>query len=65
MKQKYRSNGRDVVIGESLGGLFVIESLFEEPTLFDDYSAVTPSLWWENMKYGRGQGLSEQAPDRP
>jgi predicted alpha/beta superfamily hydrolase len=53
VKQKYRSNGRDVVIGESLGGLFIVESLFEEPTLFDDYIAVTPSLWWEDMKYGK------------
>lgn len=50
---RYRTNGRDVVMGESLAGLFVVETLFEEPSLFEDYIAVTPSLWWEEMKYGR------------
>jgi hypothetical protein len=40
-------------MGESLAGLFVVETLFEAPSLFDDYIAVSPSLWWENMKYGR------------
>ena len=49
---RYRTNGREAVMGESLAGLFVIETLFEEPNLFDDYIAVTPSLWWEDMKYG-------------
>ena len=50
---RYRTSGRDAVIGESLAGLFVVETLFEQPDLFDDYIAVSPSLWWENMKYGR------------
>ncbi|MBC7986777.1 MAG: alpha/beta hydrolase [Sphingomonadaceae bacterium] len=51
--QRYRTNGRDAVMGESLAGLFVIETLFREPSLFDDYIAVSPSLWWEDMLYGR------------
>ena len=50
---RYRTSGHDAVIGESLAGLFVVETLFEQPDLFDDYIAVSPSLWWENMKYGR------------
>ena len=53
VNDRYRTNGRDAVMGESLAGLFVIETLFEDPKLFDDYIAVTPSLWWENMKYGK------------
>ncbi len=53
---RYRTTGHDVIMGESLAGLFVVETLFEEPTLFDDYIAVTPSLWWEDMKYGREAG---------
>ena len=52
INERYRTNGREVVMGESLAGLFVIETLFEDPNLFDDYIAVTPSMWWENMKYG-------------
>ena len=49
---RYRTNGRKAVMGESLAGLFVIETLFEEPNLFDDYISVSPSMWWEDMKYG-------------
>lgn len=50
---RYRSSGNDAVVGESLAGLFVVETLFEAPALFDDYIAVSPSLWWDHMKLGR------------
>lgn len=53
IEARYRTNGTDAVMGESLAGLFVVSTLFEAPTLFDDYIAISPSLWWENMKYGR------------
>ncbi|HEX8444265.1 MAG TPA: alpha/beta hydrolase-fold protein [Allosphingosinicella sp.] len=53
VEARYRTSGRDAVMGESLAGLFVVETLFEMPVLFDDYIAVSPSLWWERMKYGR------------
>lgn len=53
VEARYRTSGNDAVMGESLAGLFVIETLFEQPQLFDDYIAVSPSLWWEEMKYGR------------
>ena len=47
VERAYRSNGRDVVLGESLAGLFVTETYLVEPTLFDGYAAVDPSLWWD------------------
>ena len=50
---QFRTNGRDAVIGESLAALFIVETLLEEPTLFEDYIAISPSMWWERMKYGR------------
>lgn len=50
---RYRTSGRDVLIGESLAGLFTAESFLREPELFDDYVAVSPSLWWEEMELGR------------
>ena len=49
----YRTTGKAAVIGESLAALFVVETLLTDPTLFDDYIAISPSLWWEAMKYGR------------
>jgi predicted alpha/beta superfamily hydrolase len=33
-------------VGESLAGLFVLETLFLEPDLFKTYIAFDPSLWW-------------------
>ena len=40
--------GQGALIGESLAGLFVIETLLKQPGLFDDYIAISPSLWWDN-----------------
>jgi predicted alpha/beta superfamily hydrolase len=42
----YRTTNERVLIGESLAGLFVIETLLLEPELFDSYVAIDPSLWW-------------------
>lgn len=46
IRERYRTDDRDVLIGESLAGLFVVETLVEEPDLFEDYVALDPSLWW-------------------
>ena len=53
VETRYRTSGQNAVMGESLAGLFVVETLLEEPDLFDDYIAVSPSMWWEEKKYGR------------
>ena len=42
----YHANGRSGLIGESLAGLFTLQTLLETPASFDDYIAVSPSLWW-------------------
>ncbi len=34
------------IIGESLAGLFIVETFFEMPGLFDTSIALDPSLWW-------------------
>ena len=53
VEASFRTDGHDAIMGESLAGLFVVETLLEEPTLFDDYIAISPSMWWEQMKFGR------------
>lgn len=45
IERRYRTNGQDAVIGESLAGLFILETYLDEPTLFDAYAAIDPSLW--------------------
>ncbi|WP_238540932.1 alpha/beta hydrolase [Herbaspirillum sp. YR522] len=42
--------------GHSYGGLFVLHTLFSGSSLFADYIAASPSLWW-----GRGVILQEEA----
>jgi predicted alpha/beta superfamily hydrolase len=49
----YRTNGRDVVLGESLAGLFIVETYMADPTLFDAYAAIDPSLWWDREALSR------------
>jgi predicted alpha/beta superfamily hydrolase len=43
---RYRTTADRAVIGESLAGLFVVETFLREPALFDKYIAFDPSLWW-------------------
>lgn len=45
---KYRTTAERAIIGESLAGLFIVETFFLEPDLFDTYIAFDASLWWNN-----------------
>ena len=38
------------IVGESLAGLFVLETFFLEHELFDTYIAFDPSIWWNDQK---------------
>ena len=44
----YRVNTQRAIVGESLAGLFVMESFLAHPNLFDRYIAMSPSLWWND-----------------
>lgn len=48
IERRYRCTGERAIVGESLAGLFVVETLFEAPDLFDRYIAMSPSLWWND-----------------
>lgn len=47
---RYRVTDESAIVGESLAGLFVVETFFLEPSLFDTYIAIDPSLWWNNQE---------------
>lgn len=49
----YRTDGRDLLVGESAAGHFVVETLLREPEMFDGYAAISPSLWWEEQFLAR------------
>ena len=56
--RRYRSNGDTAIIGESLAGLFIVETFFEAPGLYDTSIALSPSLWWN------AHALVDAAPAR-
>jgi predicted alpha/beta superfamily hydrolase len=43
IQQRYRTRNDIAVVGESLAGLFLVETLFLEPDLFGTYIAFDPS----------------------
>lgn len=54
VKSRYRTTDETAIVGESLAGLFVVETLLKEPDLFDTYIAFDPSLWWNDQKLVSG-----------
>jgi len=46
IEARYRTTSERGIVGESLAGLFVVETFLTDPTLFDHYIALDPSLWW-------------------
>lgn len=46
----YRTTDERSIVGESLAGLFVVETFLLEPELFDSFIALDPSLWWNGEK---------------
>jgi len=48
INKKYRTTNEKGLIGESLSGLFVMETFFLNPESFDFYIAMDPSLWWND-----------------
>ncbi|WP_256078100.1 alpha/beta hydrolase [Massilia sp. YIM B04103] len=50
VKARYRTTPESAIIGESLAGLFVMETFLQEPQLFDTYIAIDPSLWWNKRQ---------------
>lgn len=53
---RFRTNGETTLMGESLAGLFVVETFLKEPQMFDAYVAVSPSLWWDGGRLARQAG---------
>lgn len=50
INKRYTTSKIKGIIGESLAGLFVVETFLSKPDMFDFYIAFDPSLWW-NDKY--------------
>jgi len=48
IEKAYRTNNFRILSGHSAGGQFVLYTLSSEPSLFNAYFAISPSLDWDN-----------------
>lgn len=53
---RYRTGEGRALMGESLAGLFVVDTFLHRPELFRDYIAISPSLWWDDQHFARDGG---------
>ena len=53
VESNFRTGSGRALMGESLAGLFVIDTLLERPDLFDDWIVASPSLWWDNLRFAK------------
>lgn len=49
----YRTNGQNLLIGHSYGGLFTLNMFLKHTGLFDKYLVLDPSLWWDAGKLSK------------
>jgi uncharacterized protein len=53
IESHYPVTSHRTIVGHSLGGLFVINSLMLHPGAFSNYIALDPSLWWDNKRLSK------------
>lgn len=53
VRRRVRGSDETAIVGESLAGLFIVETFFLQPELFDTYIALSPSIWWNNEEMMR------------
>lgn len=46
--KEYRTSDNNILVGHSIGGLFVINTVLESPQSFDNYISISPSAWYED-----------------
>lgn len=49
INKRYRTTAEKGIMGESIAGLFVVETFLLHPEMFDFYVAFDPSLWWNSQ----------------
>ena len=54
--RRYRTSNQRSIIGESAAGLFVVETLFLQPDMFDSYIAMDPAIYWNDRYLVRTAG---------
>lgn len=45
INSNYRAANNSIIVGHSMGGLFVLNALFESPNAFEHFVSMSPSVW--------------------
>jgi len=45
VSKNYRAANNSILVGHSMGGLFVLNALFESPKAFNHFVSISPSVW--------------------
>lgn len=45
ISKNYRTANNSILVGHSMGGLFVLNALFESPNSFEHFLSLSPSVW--------------------
>ncbi|MGJ8561946.1 MAG: alpha/beta hydrolase [Alphaproteobacteria bacterium] len=64
IEQKYRVTDQRAIVGESLAGLFVMDTFMRRPDMFNIYIAMDPSLWWDNHSLSTNAATTLAAYDQ-
>ena len=56
VRSRYPTTRETAIVGESMAGLFIVETFLVEPDLFDTYIAFDPSLWWDDERLVKTSG---------
>lgn len=64
----YKTAPYKILAGQSVGGLFVINTALKKPKLFNNYIAISPALWWSgkaiiNIAKNQNAELKDEAPN--
>lgn len=49
VENQYPVTGYRTFVGHSFGGLMAVYALYTKPELFNNYVAIDPSLWWDDL----------------
>lgn len=64
INKSYRTASQNMIIGHSMGGLFALHCLLENPKLFNYYLLIDPSWFWDHNYIGkRGKEILKKRTD--
>ncbi|MDN4502729.1 alpha/beta hydrolase-fold protein [Alteromonadaceae bacterium BrNp21-10] len=60
----YRANDNRTLMGSSLGGLFTLYAMFQQPQLFNNYIPSSPAVTWDNNSLSQySEGFKQRAAE--